>query len=499
MKLLFYVSHGDGRVAHLLATGLKESVGDTEISVLAYREFVEGQYLRGLDEALFSRIYTSSEIDESFAASDAAVDAIQLAEYESRYGKPTLWQHIIADRKISMERRGRLYRYGTDASREYLLGLLVHRIQSLEQLLEEYRPDAIVYCGFDTGPPNARLLSTIARAKNIPVLVPTHTRLKDRMIFNDRVENFCPVIARRYRELMEGDVSPRKEDARRFLDDYRQGFVKPSYIESTKDSGTNRRKTTLSEWALNKLKSARRAISYLGDDDVYRTSYLARQLDNAVVKMRRTWLERSDLFAQPNLGEKFVLFPMHVEPELALLVYAPFWRNQFAVIQNVAQSMPADTTLYVKDHVVGLGTRNPSYYEKLVRIPNVRLIHPEIPARKLINDAQGVVAITGTAALEAALLGKPAVTFGDVYFNIIEGHLFNIKAMEELPDVASKFGAVEPDEQSLISFLASVLEVSQPLDLRKLKRALRRMAPNRWENIDEGRRLVNAVRQRLTA
>ena len=43
-----------------------------------------------------------------------------------------------------------------------------------------------------------------------------------------------------------------------------------------------------------------------------------------------------------------------------------------------------------------------------------------IDPKPIIQNAIGVITVTGSAAYEAALLGKKAIVFGDVYFNLIE-------------------------------------------------------------------------------
>ena len=48
--------------------------------------------------------------------------------------------------------------------------------------------------------------------------------------------------------------------------------------------------------------------------------------------------------------EKFVFFPLQVQPERNVDIDAPFYANQIEVVTNIAKALPADYKLYVKEH-----------------------------------------------------------------------------------------------------------------------------------------------------
>ena len=78
-------------------------------------------------------------------------------------------------------------------------------------------------------------------------------------------------------------------------------------------------------------------------------------------------------------SKPFVYFPLHSEPEKALLLDAPYYSNQVDVIYNIAKSLPVGFTLLVKDHIVPkiLG-RSVTFYEQIINLPNVKLLHPTV-------------------------------------------------------------------------------------------------------------------------
>jgi hypothetical protein len=127
--------------------------------------------------------------------------------------------------------------------------------------------------------------------------------------------------------------------------------------------------------------------------------------------------EMQGLFDQPVPGERFVLFPLHFQPEATTLVLAPYYMNQVALIEDIAKSLPVGYRLYVKEHRVSRGRWPLSFYRAIRRIPAVRLLGPSQDGATLVRSAAAVAVITGTMGWEALLLDKPVITFGKVFYN----------------------------------------------------------------------------------
>ena len=73
--------------------------------------------------------------------------------------------------------------------------------------------------------------------------------------------------------------------------------------------------------------------------------------------------------------------------------------------------------------------------------------------------------ITGTVGWEAALFGKPVITFGDAFYNALPS-VTRSRIPEELPTlVQSKLTAFTFDEEGLIRFVAAILEHSAHADI----------------------------------
>ena len=88
-------------------------------------------------------------------------------------------------------------------------------------------------------------------------------------------------------------------------------------------------------------------------------------------------------------------------------------------------------------------------------------------ARVLINTASLVAVITGSVALEAVILQKPAITFGDCAFNILPPAMVRRCAdLRQLPAIiASMLDEHRHDEDALVAYVAAVFETSVSVNL----------------------------------
>ncbi|QDP72367.1 hypothetical protein FOG18_07250 [Legionella israelensis] len=90
-----------------------------------------------------------------------------------------------------------------------------------------------------------------------------------------------------------------------------------------------------------------------------------------------------------------------------------YYKVLFNVLKEVAE---LGITVYVKEHPNCLSIRPKNFYKKIKSIPHVKLIKPSINSVQLIKNTDFTLVWTGTAGIEAALLGKPVVHLGEPYY-----------------------------------------------------------------------------------
>ena len=117
------------------------------------------------------------------------------------------------------------------------------------------------------------------------------------------------------------------------------------------------------------------------------------------------------LIIPPN--SRYAYYPLHMAPESMVDTWAPFYQDQLAFVAQVALAIPADMEFVVKLHFSDPDSYSRQELKKVMRIPGVRFVHPRASGRDFLEKSSLVVGITGTSCLEAALLGKPVLIFGD--------------------------------------------------------------------------------------
>jgi hypothetical protein len=156
-----------------------------------------------------------------------------------------------------------------------------------------------------------------------------------------------------------------------------------------------------------------------------------------VSKCRRISQTFFDVFEDtPDLAVPFAYLPLHYAPEISDCYFGTLYDHHEGFVTQLAKFIPSHMYLYVKEHTSMLGRRPTSFYRNLARLPNVRIIHPQISTFDLMAAAAVTMTVTGTAGWEAFLLGKPVVALGNVFYNYLPGVLHCPLNMDFSPKLA---------------------------------------------------------------
>ncbi|MDC3309312.1 hypothetical protein OAV68_00155 [bacterium] len=131
-------------------------------------------------------------------------------------------------------------------------------------------------------------------------------------------------------------------------------------------------------------------------------------------------------------SSKYVLFPLHYEPEASVTIRG-FPYDQLDVIKYISRSLPPDMSLLVKEHKGNRGYRSISDYKKISRLHNVVLVSPDAESYNLIKNAEAIATFSGRMGMEAAVLGKPVLLFGDAFYS----DLSTVQNVEKLTDLTT--------------------------------------------------------------
>ena len=161
------------------------------------------------------------------------------------------------------------------------------------------------------------------------------------------------------------------------------------------------------------LQVARHAYWRLRRYEKARSYYLSSE----IAYYYRVWshfrrLQRMSAPLESLKGKQFVFFPLHLEPEIALQGLSPEYFFQLTTIAAISRDLPAGVYLAVKETYAGVGRRPDNFYDQIKELKNVVLLDTLEFGVDIVRQAAAVVTINGTAGLEAALEGKPAIVFG---------------------------------------------------------------------------------------
>lgn len=111
-------------------------------------------------------------------------------------------------------------------------------------------------------------------------------------------------------------------------------------------------------------------------------------------------------------GKRFVFYPLHTEPELALGLISPEFYFQLTAISALSRDLPAGTILAVKESITGVGRRPDNFYSQILNHKNVVMLNILEQGYEVVRRASAVATISGTAGFEAAVQGIPVISFG---------------------------------------------------------------------------------------
>ncbi|MBR1875879.1 MAG: hypothetical protein IJ805_02085 [Lachnospiraceae bacterium] len=411
------------------------------------------------------------EFVEGFKRSKSPSDTEYLKEIEKEYSHfKTLGLQLMASQENTRHYHYRKYwPITSDEENKYWLELNYKKIIAL---LDEFKPDVIL--DLDNAELQRTVMVEVAYKRDIPY--ETIEYGKYGYYKYPSFQNSYGIDPY-FKAMYERNLSLSKEDLKEeynYIEDYR----KKNSIMNSEFAGsvTAQYERDSIIWSLRVMHGK---WNYFWDQDITAKNrkrkklsgmlyaptwpYLKYYLD--VERIKRKLLVKNDYFEDPVEGEDYVYMPLHLIPESSVFVKASFYVDELNLIEQVSKSLPVGWKLYVKEHQAMLGERDMSFYKKAAEIANVRVVQINYykDPKPWILNCKGVVTITGTAAYEAALLGKRSIVFGDVPFSLMDG-VTRIRSFEDLPDAIRAFGSID-NIHSAASYLHAVKEAGEEVKI----------------------------------
>lgn len=145
-----------------------------------------------------------------------------------------------------------------------------------------------------------------------------------------------------------------------------------------------------------------------------------RKLGRSLLQLRLLKSYKGYVAQEKKIPEKYIAFLLHYQPEQTTLPDGGVFADQMIAIRMLASACnELGLSIVVREHPATFYAdfypewRSSQQYQSLVlNNDNIYLGDLDQSPYDLIDSAEGVATITGTAILEALLRGKPAISFG---------------------------------------------------------------------------------------
>ena len=473
-----------------MACHLKEIAPETEFCAFVGQR-PSYEFLKSQTDIRYTGLLLDEDIHNTLW--NEKVDLEYLREFEKKYGIPNLWPYLYIDRVIMSGQLRREYPHDEALlSYEDMLRKLQVCAKAIDAFLDTEKPDVLVTSVIGSTP--SMLLYYLAKKKGIKTIHAEFARIGNRIAFSENYMTFT-WVKKLFDEIRGGRPSPMKSEAETFLATFRAApahydeSAVPGFYSRT-GRGANLRFLSLKNlaWSIpwhirtffNHWKRRKQAD--------YTDIFIWWEVWDKLKRKVRGLYGYSDLFSPVDWKTPFAYYPLHIEPEIATLLLAPYYTNQLELIRATARSLPVGMLLYVKEHPGMVGFRTRRYYKEMLKVPNVRLIDPSVSGLDLARGASLTVTITSTNAWESILFKKPVITFGEVFFNDVPG-VERCRNFEEFPYLVKKqLTEWRHDEATLVDYVSALLEDSVVVDFSAL---WNRSAPFKEAYEDSGMRALS--------
>lgn len=470
MKGCFLLQRRFAYIGHFIAQHLKESYG--------VDKFCGYTYLRSSYEFLKSQqdvTYTTLLSDEDIHAryEQEKLDPAYLDFLEKKFGIPFLWPFLAVDRVLMSNQLVREYPHDkSEYTHEEMLRILQVHARAIIRMLDEERPDFVFFSIL--GGVGSYLLYQIAKTYGIKTIFVLMTGLRDRYILSERYDSFTWADKKFMTEREALKASPAWKDAVAYIEHFRKQpgpYLDRSTPEMQSVTRLKQFKFLNPKNAVRSLRTfSRNVVTHFTGHERFDYSYVSpwNYLKDMAMRKLRNLIGADDLYDEFNPNENFAFFPLHLEPEVSLLLQAPNYTDQMNLIRQIARSLPVRFKLLVKEHPLMAEYRPRAFYKKLKNIPNVKLISPTISSYAITPMAKLIFTITGTIGWEGLMLKKPIITFGHWFYNSMPMVKF-CREIETLPTlVKEQLDHYTHDEEELLAMTAAIFDDSAKVNLAYL-------------------------------
>ncbi|MBT3351008.1 MAG: hypothetical protein HOC91_09465 [Nitrospinaceae bacterium] len=397
-----------------------------------------------------------------------------LARYEKELGLEDLFGAIVADRRLLL---GPHCTYRQDYRRRFddreLYRILEESVLAMEKLFDELQPDYVI--GYVCTTALEYLASLFAKARNIPYLNLRPSRIGGNYAYySSTIKEPGPELVVAFNKNMSS-LPSKITQAKEVIESARQrsfSRYEGQPVPSAKTAQRLNFKRNILGPTFRLWKAHLKYKNSVAASDNHVPGILTPTLFNGILNpIRARYQDRilRPLYTTSEQLQKirYAFFPLHTEPEVSLLINCRPLMNQIEIIRMIATSLPVDMNLAVKEHPWMVGKRSISAYRKLLNIPRVKIVPPEMEVPALVAQADLITLPAGTVALDSMFHKKPVLTLGHTSTNLLPDTMVRrCEDLTRMPEIIRELlDTHEHNERALEAYIATILERSDTMNL----------------------------------
>lgn len=194
--------------------------------------------------------------------------------------------------------------------------------------------------------------------------------------------------------------------------------------------------------------------------------FYVEKIRNNNRKLRRYY---DPLCVKPDLNKKYIYYAGAYQPEARTNTLCGLYEDQFLSIEMLHSVLPKGWVIYYKENnytfdsspwAKGSLRRDENYFNRLNSYENLMLVSTEVSTFELIDSAQVIATTAGTVAWEAAVRGKPALTFGSSWYAACKS-IFRVHGIDDLRKAIEKIlSGYKPDQKDIERYVAAIENVA---------------------------------------
>lgn len=371
----------------------------------------------------------------------------EIRDFEKTIPEKSLWRYIAVDRKWG-------YQFSKCAipvilyskkeiNHENVLKIAGGYIVFYQKLLSEFKADVVIF-KLGSHALNTPILEQVCKNLNIIHISPVETRIQNYFSLTPVKEYAFPQVDKTYKKIIKGELNIDPAPGLKCYDEMVSSLTRPdkTYYFDQGQLYTDRIINILKKYSF--LSFSIRSLL-----DVTFAWLNMKKLENCKFKNDkkhkkiRSNFKIKDLFFSYyyylykgyitsafkkksfyddfNPNEKYIYFPLNMQPEYTIQVQANLWINQLNTLEIIAKSVPFDWKIYVKEHPSQVlhRVRHMSFYKEIKSYSNVKFIPVYISSHEVIRHAQLILTATGTSGWEAILFhNKPVINLAESTYEV---------------------------------------------------------------------------------